>query len=286
VGWVANDGSYVHEEAGIGWFPSEKVRLFPNDRRIHFENKVHEFVEPSLSRYGIEIKKSNIPIHHYGKLNQEKTFSKWKEYHELGKIKLSDKGEKDVMALFELAVQAAELKRYEEAAEYWQKAIAVKSDFFPAFYGMGNIFFNQCRYEEALSWYRKALQLNSNIREAVVMCSTCELFVGSAEASINLLEDLLTKETIPTAMFPLAAAYFCLDRKENGFEIVKKLKDMNWSCAHYFSQVARVLIKTGRCNYAILLLKAAIESNSVTDETSVLLSDCYKMLGEGMNVKT
>ncbi len=45
---------YLEEEAGTGWFPSNKVRLFPNDRRIRFENPVHEFVEYSLMRLGIK----------------------------------------------------------------------------------------------------------------------------------------------------------------------------------------------------------------------------------------
>ena len=28
-GWVCNDNSYIYEQAGRGWFPSVKVRLFP-----------------------------------------------------------------------------------------------------------------------------------------------------------------------------------------------------------------------------------------------------------------
>jgi tetratricopeptide (TPR) repeat protein len=36
VGWSPNDGKYKDEEAGYGWFPSEKVRLFPNHADIRF----------------------------------------------------------------------------------------------------------------------------------------------------------------------------------------------------------------------------------------------------------
>ena len=66
AGWVGNDGSYPAEEAGTGWFPGEKVRLFPNDSRIRFEYPIHERVEPSLIKAGIEIRNCDIPIHHYG----------------------------------------------------------------------------------------------------------------------------------------------------------------------------------------------------------------------------
>jgi GT2 family glycosyltransferase/Flp pilus assembly protein TadD len=72
VGWVANDGSYMMEEAGTGWFAGEKVRLFPNDGRIRFDGPVHERIEPSLEKAEIEIKPCLVPIHHYGMLSKEK----------------------------------------------------------------------------------------------------------------------------------------------------------------------------------------------------------------------
>ena len=63
TGWTANNGRY-REETGSGWFPAEKVRLFPNDKGIRFENPVHEFVEPSLKQAGIKVKHCIVPVHH------------------------------------------------------------------------------------------------------------------------------------------------------------------------------------------------------------------------------
>jgi hypothetical protein len=83
----------------------------------------------------------------------------------------------------------------------------------------------------------------------------------------------------------LAAAYFCLEKKEKGLEMVKKLGEMNFSCAHYFLQVAKVLIQSGRRNYATSLLQATIESKSVADGTAALLNECYEMLGKGTTAK-
>ena len=125
--WTANDGTY-EEEAGSGWIPSDKVRLFPRDRRIHFENPVHEFVEPSMERNGIPIKKCSIPVHHYGKLNEKKEKRKWEDYYLLGKKKLEKSGG-DIRSIRELAVQANVLKRYEEAAELWHQVIRLQPEF-------------------------------------------------------------------------------------------------------------------------------------------------------------
>jgi tetratricopeptide (TPR) repeat protein len=84
VGWMPNDGKYMNEEAGYGWFPSEKVRLFPNHARIRFEYPVHEMVEPALERLGIEIRPCHIPVHHYGKLDEQNSAAKGQRYYQIG----------------------------------------------------------------------------------------------------------------------------------------------------------------------------------------------------------
>ena len=85
-GWTANDRKYLNEEAGTGWFPSAKVRLFVNDKRIRFQNPVHEFVEASLEKAGIEIKmappfRSIIMEIRQGQDHRkgEEVFSSWQE---------------------------------------------------------------------------------------------------------------------------------------------------------------------------------------------------------------
>jgi hypothetical protein len=60
-------------------------------------------------------------VHHYGKLDKERAFSKGEEYYRLGKKKLAEKEKVEIKAVDELAVQAAVLGRYEEALEYLEK---------------------------------------------------------------------------------------------------------------------------------------------------------------------
>ena len=278
MGWVANDGTYYKEEAGTGWFPSDKVRLFPNDSRIQFEKTLHEIVEPSLIRCGIEIKKCDVPIHHYGKLNQDKIASKAESYFNLGKKKLAEQGEKDAPAIFEMAIQAAEIGRHEEALEYLKKLIVIAPNFQRAYHSMGNAYINLGRYEDAFSSYKRAFQLDPNSRDTILMYSTCEVYVGDPEKAISLLENFLKKDsTYPLAMLPLAAAYFCTGRKKQGFEYMKILKAKKYQCADYFSKFARVLISIGRYEYAELLLESVTEIMEVNSDTPVLLAESRKL---------
>ncbi|MDA8387310.1 MAG: glycosyltransferase, partial [Nitrospiraceae bacterium] len=106
-GWRENDGVYP-EQAGTGWIPSAKVRLFPNDGRIRFRNPVHELVEDSIREAGMNIAPCETPVHHYGKLFPDKVVAKGRDYFEIGKAKLAAKGGNDLKAAVELAVQAGD----------------------------------------------------------------------------------------------------------------------------------------------------------------------------------
>ena len=276
-GWSANDGKYLEEEAGTGWVPSKKVRLFPNAHRICFENPVHELVENSLMKAGIEIKEIEIPVHHYGKLDTEKKGSKGAEYYDLGKIKLEKKGEQDTHALYELAVQAMELEKYEEALRYWQKLTKIQPEFTKAFIGLGNAYFQLKRYNDAVASLRKALSLEPHSRDVITLYAKCEICAGNVKAPISLLEDLFKRDpSIPTALGLLAIAYFCSDRKREGFLYAEKLQETNFNAATYFVSFARNLIMAQQFTHAIALLEAAIEGNYVTNETYVLIEKCKK----------
>lgn len=281
VGCFMNDGAYSREEAGSGWFPGDKVRLFPNDPRIRFENSVHELVEPSLQQAGIGCMKCEAVIHHYGKLNREKSLRKGEDYYNLGKRKFSEHGGKDLQSLYELAVQASELGKYGEALEFWKKLTTAQPRFPAAFHGMGTVYFRLGRYEDAISSLEKALQLDPGSADAIVLYSQCKICTGDAEAAVSLLEELLRKTPgYSMALFAVAAAYFCAGNKEKGLEYVKKLKAMNYTCDGYFNDSAKILISAQRPEYAVSLLEASMETGNVSDETRVLLSECNQLPGD------
>ncbi|MBM4329738.1 MAG: glycosyltransferase [Deltaproteobacteria bacterium] len=275
-GWEANNGDYALEEAGIGWLPSEKTRLFPNDRRIRFANPVHEFVEPSLRKAGMKIIKGKIPIHHYGKLNKEKSNAKGECYYELGKKKLDEMGD-DVHALKELAIQASELKKYEEAIPLWQKVISLKPDMPSAFLNMGHAYLELGRYAEALLASTKAMKLDPQMKEAAYNQSLCELCAGDIENVVSTLENLLRKDPeYPPAMGLYGVACFIEGEVEKGIEFFAKIKKMGADCPEVLLAYATKLLRAGRKEFALSLLRAAITSKNSNQAILALYEECKK----------
>jgi GT2 family glycosyltransferase/2-polyprenyl-3-methyl-5-hydroxy-6-metoxy-1,4-benzoquinol methylase/Flp pilus assembly protein TadD len=281
TGWTPNDGRYSTEEAGSGWFPSKKVRLFPNDSRIQFENPVHELVESSLDRAGIKTKECKVPIHHYGKLNNKKIIVKGEDYYLLGKEKLSEK-DGNTQALFELAVQATELRKYDEAVELWQRFLSLEKDISKpfltrAYLNMGGAYLQLGRYEEALSSSKKAMEMDPDLKEAVINYSLSEFCIGDVRKVINVLENFLFKvpEYVPAAAL-LSSAYFIDGNKEKGLEYLNDIKKTGVNCSEYLYEYARMLFSSGNVERAMLLIDAAIENNILNKDILILFSECYK----------
>ena len=282
VGWVPNDGKYPDEEATLGWLPSEKVRLFYGKDQIRFEGAVHEMVDPFLKRNGIEIKKCRIPVHHYGRLDQEKLGRKGKIYFDIGQKKLSEKGE-DIRALWELAIQATVLEKDQQALELWQRLLALNPN--PklaanAYVNMGNIYNRLGLFEEALIVGKKGVACDPDLKEAQYNRALAELQSGNAPDTVSILEDLLNRfPDYPPAQFILSAAYCCAGPKEKGLDSIRKLKNtplgahLEMPCL----ELAQSLISAGKIEYALLVLDAAIECDIVNKEILDLFAECIKM---------
>lgn len=276
-GWAANDGVYVGEEAGRGWVPSLKVRLFPNDPRIRFVNPVHELVEPTLAEAGVAIEACDIPVHHYGRLDPDKVRAKGEDYYRLGMKKIQAAAG-DPEALKELAVQAAELGKYHEALTIWEKVLECGRPDAVAYMNVGYAHLMLNRYAEAAAFSKKALELDPDMREAALNYSGCELIAGNAKSAIALLESMLQKEPdYPPAMARIAAAYFIERRREEGRACLERLHRKGFDCSSVLAEQSKAFYAQNRIDQALALIDAAIETNHVNPEIHELLAACTRL---------
>jgi len=276
-GWTANNGQYPDEEAGTGWLPSTKVRLFVNRPDVRYEGHVHELVEPSLAKAGITIKPCSITVHHYGRLDREKTKAKAEEYYVLGKKKLEASGD-NLLALKELAIQAGEIRRCEEAIELWKRFInlGVKGESLVlALHNMACSYFYLGRYADALATSKKVIELGSDMKENVITYAKSELCAGEVMKAVAALERLRLKEPeYPLLYIVLAIASLVKNNQGRMPEILAKLKDKQIHIGNYLNGFAENFIKAGKDEYAIALLEASMEINGVSEGCQKLLAEC------------
>jgi len=276
--WTANEGTYFSEEAGKGWVPSPKVRLFANDKRVNFVNPVHELVEPALQKNGIKIKVCDVPVHHYGRLNQDQVITKGKEYYRLG-IEKVEKTKGDYYALKELAIQASEIGEYEEAVNIWKKVIELNSDDASNFMDLGFAHLKLKQYDKAAIYSKMAMGLNPDLREAALNYSAAELIAGDVRIAISTLESILKKHIdYPPAMGRLAAAFLVSGRKEEGFRYLDRLTAAGFDCTSMLEEQSLAFFSEGKIQPAFFLLQAAIEKGIPSDSIHALLAECQQKM--------
>ncbi len=274
-GWTENHGEYPDEESGIGWCPTPKVRLLVNDERFRFENPVHEMLEPSLWRAKADIRSCDIPIHHYGKLDETRMKEKAEAYYSLGRKKLEDTNNSDRDALRELAIQAAELFRYEEAIDLWKRFIDLNPDNHKAYFNLSTCYFESGRFEEALSAAKRSLEIDSTSKEAVLGYASVSLCAGDVQESIFLLENLLKKVSdYPPAKVALAAAYYIRGMAPRGAALLKELNKKNFNCSVALHSLSQKLIAAGRIEHAAAVIEMMLESGHSHPDSAALLKEC------------
>ena len=275
VGWIPNDGMYPTQEAGNGWTASPKVRLFPNDPAICFEYPVHELVEPSLKRKGLPVKPCPIPIHHYGKLVEEKTAAKKMAYYQLGKKKITE-FEGHASAIRELGIQAGIVGHHQEAIDLWERFVAMHPNDSVGYIYMGASYTQLGRFEAAAEVSQKALLLDPQSVEARYNYGISQFYLGNGTLSVEAFEQILQRHPnyLPAA-FMLGAAHSCNGLREEGVQRLGQLKktaiapELSSRCL----DLTRGLVMRRMLDSAILLLESAIESGVLSADALSLLDN-------------
>ena len=153
----SEEDKYVESKGLAGWFATPIVRLFKRQPSATFSGVVHEDVTLSLKG---DIMTTNIPIHHYGKLDVDGWKEKWSLYEKLGEKKAES--EKDYHAYFELGRQYAASKKFDKAKEMYQKSISLNKDYWLSWFNLGTISLIEEDINKAQESLERARTINPN----------------------------------------------------------------------------------------------------------------------------
>ncbi|MFM8560245.1 MAG: glycosyltransferase, partial [bacterium] len=222
VGRVANDGSYPRDEAGSGWHPSRKVRLFRNDPRVRFEGALHEVVDDALRRHDLLVAGLDVPVHHYGAFAREREREKAERYLDLARRKLAEAPD-DTQALWECAVQAGVAGRHDEAVGLWTRWLRLPDPAREAvaWLNLGRAHLELHAYTQAARATRKAHERDPESRAAARNLALCELGRGRTREA-KTLAMRLAHEGAEASTWALVAATAVLTRADDALAIARR----------------------------------------------------------------
>jgi len=212
-------------------------------------------VDSAAEEAGYKIKDALFVVHHYGGLMEQQGGPTPKQlaYFELGLQKLAEHPE-DVVAIGELAVQAAEIGRYYETVSLWDRFLVLRPDAVIALFNKGFVLMLLHRYAEALVISQRALELEPNHREAAFNYGTCELYVGDPERALKLIRPVAGRNPEhPLLQALFAVLCFACNSLTEGREKVSLLKESEFNIETYIAERASALDACGRKNMSARL---------------------------------
>jgi len=118
-----NPNDYEEGAGYAGFIPASLIRLFKNDSHIYFTGRVHEILDQSFLKHNKIAAKTGIPIHHYGKVREDRVTRKGNTYLKLGEAKIRENPD-DPLAYKGLADQYLELGMPDRALDVLNQGVA------------------------------------------------------------------------------------------------------------------------------------------------------------------
>lgn len=205
--WKAARAEYPEMEASYpGYAENYIMRLFRSRPDIVFEGRIHESVVCVDSSKRWVTAKTDVVIHHYGKVGDpEQLDRKKKVYLNLGRLKANERPD-DAKTWFELGLQLHELGKFEECIDPFKKSFELDPAYVQALYYIGNANFKLGRLKEARVALLKALELNPANADVMVNLAGVERREGNVEKALNYFDRAIeTSEDLFAAWFNKAA---------------------------------------------------------------------------------
>ncbi len=226
AGWKSSrNESYKESKIASGYWEAPIIRLFKNISEVHYQGVVHESVYNSLFDLG-SIERLEIPIHHYGHLDENKLARKGKNYEQMGQKKIEI--EKDFSAYFELGRQLVANKKLDEAVIAFQESIRLKSDFFQSHFMLGSTYLLKNELDKSLSALRKAESINNEFPSlynnlGIIYSKKKEY----QEAMVYFRRSLDLNPTGAVAYKNIGLCYDKLGNKQKAYQAFEKAVELN-----------------------------------------------------------
>jgi tetratricopeptide (TPR) repeat protein len=168
----------------------------------------------------------------------------------------------------------------DEAAEQFQKTLAIWPEYSGAYCGLGSIFLQKGQIEEAIAQYQKALKFNPTQYEALSNLGYCYLKTGRMDDAVFVYQKLIEiKPNFPQARNNLAVCLLQVGRTDDAIAQYQKAVELKPDSETYRCGLGNAYLQKGMVAEAMAQYKKALEINPDFPQAHAFLAYCLLQTG-------
>ncbi|NLF24599.1 MAG: tetratricopeptide repeat protein [Deltaproteobacteria bacterium] len=279
--YVPCRGQYPRWEQGQGgYFDSNCVRLFPHHQGLHYQNRIHELVEPSIAQLGKHrILKTKIVLHHYGHTDPIKAKkNKSRLYTSLGVTKAHEYPEA-WKNHFELGIEHNCNGRRQESAVSLQRAVELNPSYVPAWVNLGYVLCELGRHNEAIDALNHALALNHLDPEAHCNLGVVYMRIGMwIFAEAHLKRAIQIRPDYINAICNLGQTMLNMGKNAEAIMVLNKALELLPNNPSARADLGAAYLAEKDYNEALICLETAIKLNPELSRAHFYMGQALKAL--------
>ncbi len=169
------------------------VRLFKNNLGIKFKYRIHEIVEDSMKEKNLKYKKTDVVLHHFGSVKDEKTVEE--KSGEYSKLILKQLDEEPNNERFNYQAARMYLGRndFENALKYFKKTAKLNPNYKLVFSEIAKIYLQINDKNKAVEYFKKSIKHNQENPSPANNLAVVYMSMGKFEKAKEILEEQLKK---------------------------------------------------------------------------------------------
>ena len=169
------------------------VRLFKNNLNLKFRNRVHELIEDSIEEKGLKYGKSDVIIHHFGSLKDEKLISETAEKYSRIILKQLEEEPENARYNYHAARMYLGQNNFTNALKYFEKTAKIDPSYKLVFSEIAKIYIHMNDTNRAIEYFKKSMRHNPGNPSPANNLAVVYMSVGKFESAKKILEDFLKR---------------------------------------------------------------------------------------------
>lgn len=192
-GAVKNDSDFDLVKKYPFYISNFLVRLFKNNLGIEFKYRIHEIVEDSMKEKNLKYKKTDVVLHHFGSVKDEKIVEeKSKEYSKLI-LKQLDEDPNNERFNYQAARMYLGKNDFGNALNYFKKAAKLNPNYKLVFSEIAKTYLRMNDKNKAIEYFKKSIRHNPDNPSPANNLAVVYMSMGKFEKAKEILEEQLKK---------------------------------------------------------------------------------------------